>query len=185
MTKVKFQTDPLPKKVVFLFLMCKLKKMKINFKLPLLSIGFILVLFGCGSHYNTHFPPPDPQQDVTAVFPEKIGDYARSLSRMANLSLPFIGVEATYGQGEVVINVIQGTTGPEADNFFAQKVAPLFDGMPSHFRGQVNGQWTASGTDKNKRVWYAWVNQNWVFVINALSQKDFDKVLGTFKYISK
>lgn len=150
----------------------------------LVFVAVLLFAVGCGGGYNTNFPPPDPNQSVEQTFPEKIGELPRTITRM-NLPPQVIGFEARYGNGDIVIQLMQAKDNEEADQFFKQTIVPTFDALPTHSRGQVNGKWTASGKDKDGRIWYGWVNQNWSFVLNASNKDNFEKILGNFKFIAK
>jgi len=60
-----------------------------------------------------------------------------------------------------------------------------FDKMKNHFRGNVNGKWTASGTDEKGRKWYGWANNNWVFLLNGTDTKYFKMAIDAFKYVEE
>lgn len=147
-------------------------------------LACLFLLSSCSATYSTDFPPPDASQGVEVVFPEKLGDFSRQLQPM-KVPNPLAGFEARYGDGKIVIDVIQVPTNAQADDYFKQTIVPNFDAMKNHSRAQVNGRWFASGTDSAGRIWYGWVNQNWVFVVNAVDQATFDLVPGNFKYLGK
>jgi hypothetical protein len=57
--------------------------------------------------------------------------------------------------------------------------------MKNHFRGKVNGQWSASGTDEKGRRWFAWVNNGWIFLLSGIDKEHLSKAVDAFKYVSK
>jgi hypothetical protein len=56
--------------------------------------------------------------------------------------------------------------------------------MKNHYRGQVNGKWSASGTDENGRKWFAWANNSWIFVMSGSDKGNLMKAIDAFKYIA-
>jgi hypothetical protein len=152
--------------------------------LSLFVIACGFSLWACSATYNTNFPPPSQEAKPEDSFPEKLGEYPRQMTQL-KIAEPNVGFESSYGNGKIIIDIIHTDSNSVADDYFKNSVVPNFDAMSSHSRAQVNGQWYASGKDGNGRVWYGWVNQNWVFVVNAADQDSFDLFLKNFKYISK
>jgi len=56
--------------------------------------------------------------------------------------------------------------------------------MKNHYRGKVNGKWSASGTDEHGRKWFAWVNNSWAFVISGSDKDNLMKAINAFKYVA-
>lgn len=150
--------------------------------------GLILFLFllitACGPDYNTDFDPPPPNARLDDVFPNEIDGLNSNVERMA-LSHPLEGFTATYGNGEITIDAILAQDNETADNYFKETIVPRFDEMKNHFRGNINGRWSASGTDEDGRRWYGWVNNSWIFILSGSSKDNLAKAIDTFKYISK
>ena len=150
--------------------------------------GLILFLFllitACGPDYNTDFDPPPPNARLDDVFPNEIDGLNSNVERMA-LSHPLEGFTATYGNGEITIDAILAQDNETADNYFKETIVPRFDEMKNHFRGNINGRWSASGTDEGGRRWYGWVNNSWIFILSGSSKDNLAKAIDTFKYISK
>ncbi len=71
-----------------------------------------------------------------------------------------------------------------ADDHFKDVIVPKFDAMKNHYRGQVNGKWSASGTDENGRKWFAWANNSWIFVMSGSDKGNLMKAIDAFKYVA-
>ncbi len=158
----------------------------IKAKLLLLSIGLLLLtgLSACGPNFNTDFEPPPPDAKLDDVFPAKINEWQRVLNR-PDINPPYRAVVASYGDGRITINAILAPDKVAADKYFKEAIVPNFDKMKNHFRGNINGKWSASGTDDNGRKWYAWVNQSWIFMISGSDGKNFKSAIAAFKYVEE
>ena len=149
----------------------------------LLVFGLLVINYGCGPDYNTDFEPPPPNASVSEVFPEEIDGMKVNVKRM-NLSQPLEGFSAEYGRDKISIDVIFAPSKNIADDHFKNVIVPLFDEMKNHYRGQVNGNWSASGTDEHGRKWFAWVNNSWAFVISGSDKENLMKAIDAFKYVA-
>jgi hypothetical protein len=158
--------------------------MKRGFLLILISLIAFIVLSGCGPDFNTNFEPPKPDAKLTDVFPEEIGGMKADISRK-NLKAPLVGFSSSYGDGRIVISTIQTPSKAAADEYFEFAIVPNFDKMKNHFRGNINGRWSASGTDENGRKWYGWVNNNWVFLLNGSDKQYFKMAIDAFKFVEE
>jgi hypothetical protein len=148
-------------------------------------ILFVLLLItACGPDYNTDFEPPPPNASLDEVFPAEIVGMKRNLERIT-LSHPLEGFTATYGNDKITIDAILSPNKETADNYFKEKIVPRFDEMKNHFRGNVNGRWSASGTDEKGRRWFGWVNNGWIFLLSGSDKDNLKKAIDAFKYISK
>jgi hypothetical protein len=158
--------------------------MKRRFVLASISLIALIILWGCGPDFNTDFDPPKPDAKLTDVFPEEIGGMKGDISRK-NLKSPLVGFSSSYGNGRIVISTIQTPSKAAADEYFEFAIVPNFDKMKNHFRGNVNGRWSASGTDDKGRKWYGWVNNNWVFLLNGSDKQYFKMAIDAFKYVEE
>jgi hypothetical protein len=149
-------------------------------------LALIVLLFsaGCGPDYNTDFDPPPPDAKLNDVFPLEIDGMKSKIDRL-NLNHPLEGFTAFYGDGKITIDAILAQTKANADAHFKEVIAPRFDKMKNHFRGNVNGKWSASGTDENGRRWFAWANNSWIFLISGSDKDHLSKAIDAFKYVSK
>lgn len=152
----------------------------------LIAIGIFAILYlsGCGPDFNTDFDPPPVDGTLEDIFPAEIGEMEVVLKR-AKLNPPMVGFTGTYGDKRIVINSIKLPDKNAADEYFELAIVPNFDKMKNHFRGKINGKWSASGTDETKRKWFGWVNNNWVFLINASDSKFFKMAIDAFKYVEE
>ena len=148
-----------------------------------LVFGLLLISYGCGPDYNTDFEPPPPNARVEEVFPGEIDGMKANIKRM-NLSQPLEGFSANYGGDKISIDVILAPAKNIADDHFKNVIVPRFDEMKNHYRGKVNGKWSASGTDDHGRKWFAWVNNSWVFVISGSNKGNLMKAIDAFKYVA-
>jgi len=147
-----------------------------------LIVGVVaLFLVSCGG-YNTSFNPPGAEEKLNDVFPKSIGSYKRGEIRK---SKGVGGFEVYYGGDKMFIRLISFNSGSQAAMAMKRAIYPLFDAMPTHFRGNVNGSIYAKGKEKSGRRWYAWVNKNIVFVINGADESFLNKLIDTFPYISR
>jgi hypothetical protein len=158
--------------------------MSIRFFLTTVSLIIPLAFSGCGPDFNTDFDPPPPDAKLTDVFPEEIGAMKGVIER-ADLKSTVLGFSSTYGEGRIVISAIQTKSKDAADEYFKIAIVPNFDKMKNHFRGSINGNWRASGTDEKGRKWYGWVNNNWVFLINGSDNKYFKMAIDAFEYVEE
>ena len=159
-------------------------KMRIRFMLVKVSLIILIIFSGCGPDFNTDFEPPKPDASLTDVFPDEIGGMKGVITRK-NLKSPRIGFSSTYGEGKIVISTIQTPNKAAADEYFKSAIVPNFDIMKNHFRGNVNGKWTASGTDEKGRKWYGCVNNNWVFLLNGSDNKYFKMAIDAFNFVEE
>ncbi len=146
----------------------------------LLAVVFITA---CGPDYNTDFEPPPPDARVNDVFPEEIDGMNADIKRM-DIQQPLEGFTANYGLNKITIDAILAPAKNFADDHFKDVIVPKFDAMKNHFRGKVNGKWSASGTDEDGSKWFAWVNNNWIFVMSGSDKENLMKAIESFKYVS-
>jgi hypothetical protein len=151
-------------------------------------IAFTLSLFvfiaACGPDYNTDFEPPPPNAKLEEVFPADI-EGMRSYIERINLAHPLEGFSAAYGNDKITIDAILAPDKQTADDFFKETIVPRFDKMKNHFRGNINGKWRASGTDKEGKKWFGWVNNRWIFLLSGSNKENFAKAIDAFKFISE
>jgi hypothetical protein len=159
-------------------------KMRIRFLFATVSLINLIILSGCSPDFNTDFEPPKPDAKLTDIFPDEIGGMKRVIAR-ANLKSPMAGFSSTYGEGRIVISTIQTPSNAAADEYFEFAIVPNFDKMKNHFRGNVNGKWSANGTDEKGRKWYGWVNNNWVFLLNGSDTKYFKMAIDAFNFVEE
>ena len=148
-----------------------------------LVFGLLVINYGCGPDYNTDFEPPPPNASVEEVFPEEIDGMNVKIKRMT-LTQPLEGFSAEYGRDKISIDAILAPSKNIADDHFKNVIVPLFDEMKNHYRGQVNGKWSASGTDEHGRKWFAWVNNSWAFIISGSDKGNLMKAIDAFKYVA-
>ncbi len=148
-----------------------------------LFFGLLLISYGCGPDYNTDFEPPPPNASVEEVFPEEIDGMKVNVKRMT-LTQPLEGFSAEYGRNKISIDAILAPSKNIADDHFKEVIVPRFDEMKNHYRGKVNGKWSASGTDEHGRKWFAWVNNSWAFVISGSDKDNLMKAINAFKYVA-
>jgi hypothetical protein len=158
--------------------------MRIRFILVKVSLIILIILSGCSPDFNTDFDPPKPDASLTNVFPDEIGGMKGVITRK-NLKSSMVGFSSTYDEGRIVISTVQTPSKAVADEYFEFAIVPNFDKMKNHFRGSVNGKWSANGTDENGRKWYGWVNNNWVFLLNGSDTKYFKMAIDAFKYVEE
>ncbi|MGB5893057.1 MAG: hypothetical protein WBG58_02695 [Ignavibacteriaceae bacterium] len=158
--------------------------MGIRFLLAAVSLIILIILSGCSPDFNTDFDPPRPEAKITDVFPDEIGEMQGVITRK-NLKLPMVGFSSTYGEGRIVVSVIRTPSNTAAAEYFEFAIVPNFDKMKNHFRGNVNGKWSANGTDEKGRKWYGWVNDNWVFLLNGSDTKYFKMAIDAFEYVEE
>jgi hypothetical protein len=151
-----------------------------------LPIGLVLLLIlsACGPDFNTDFDPPPPDANYSDILPDEINGMKGEISR-AKLKPPLEGFSSKYGNGRIVISIIRTPRKTVADEYFEFAIVPNFDKMKNHFRGNVNGNWRASGTDDKGRKWYGWVNNNWVFLLNGSDDYHFKMAIDAFKYVEE
>lgn len=158
--------------------------MGIRFLLAAVSLIILIILSGCSPDFNTDFDSPRPEAKITDVFPDEIGEMQGVITRK-NLKLPMVGFSSTYGEGRIVVSVIRTPSNAAAAEYFEFAIVPNFDKMKNHFRGNVNGKWSANGTDEKGRKWYGWVNDNWVFLLNGSDTKYFKMAIDAFEYVEE
>jgi len=158
--------------------------MSIRFSFTIVSLMILIILSGCGPDFNTDFDPPPPDANFTDVFPDEIGGM-KGIVTKAKLISAAVGYSSTYGEKKIVISAIQTPSKAAADKYFEIAIVPNFEKMKNHFRGRINGNWRASGTDEKGRKWYSWVNNSWVFLINGIDAKYFKMAIDAFDYIEE
>ena len=146
-------------------------------------LSLITIVTACGPDYNTNFEPPPPNANVNEVFPGEIDGMKVDIKRIT-LTKPLEGFSARYGGDKISIEAILAPSKSVADDHFKDAIVPKFDAMKNHWRGKVNGKWSASGTDGNGRKWFAWVNNSWAFVISGSDKGNLMKAIDAFKYVA-
>jgi len=146
-------------------------------------ISLIVIVSACGPDYNTDFEPPPPNASVNEIFPEEIDGMKVDVKRMT-LTQPLEGFSAEYGKNKISIDAILAPSKNIADDHFNDEIVPKFDEMKNHYRGKVNGKWSASGTDEHGRKWFAWVNNSWIFVLSGSEKGNLMKAIDAFKYVA-
>jgi len=151
-------------------------------------IAFTLSLFvfiaACGPDYNTDFEPPPPNAGLDEVFPAQIDGMKAEIKRL-KVRHPLEGFTSIYGDDKITIDAILSTDKQSADDFFKETIVPRFDKMKNHFRGNINGKWSASGTDEKGRKWFGWVNNRWIFLLSGSNKENLAKAIDEFKFISE
>lgn len=149
-----------------------------------LSLTICLLFFSCGSSLNTNFDPPGQDAVFGEIFPEEIKGHDLQLQEL-KLAKPFIGYESTYSD-LLKYQVIKAPDKKRADQFFEKQVVPFFDdSFSTQFSGSINGKWVARGTKKDGHKWYAWSNEDWIFLIIATNEENFNAAVDAFDYISR
>ncbi len=152
--------------------------------LLLIVLHLIILLSACGPDFNTDFEPPPPNARLDDVFPPEINGMKSNIERIV-LQHPLDGFKALYGDGKITIEAILAQTKENADSYFKDEIVPKFDKMKNHFRGSINGNWRADGTDENGRRWFAWANESWIFVLSGSDKDQLSDAIDAFKYVSK
>jgi len=144
----------------------------------------ILIITACGPDYNTDFDPPPQNARLDDVFPAEIDGMKSKVERMT-ISHPLEGFTAAYGNDKITIDAILAPNNETADSYFKETIVPRFDKMKNHSRGNINGKWSASGTDEKGRRWFGWVNNGWIFLLSGTDKEHLSRAVDSFKYISK
>ncbi len=150
----------------------------------LFIVLLVALIYSCGFDYNTDFEPPPPNAQLDEVFPKEIDGMNSRIEKM-NLTSPIEGFMAYYGESKITIDAILAPNKTVADDYFKEVFVPRFDEMKNHFRGKINGKWSASGTDENGRKFFAWVNKGWIFMLNGVDKEHLSQAIDAFKYVSK
>jgi len=158
--------------------------MRMKFLFATVNLITLIIVSGCSPDFNTDFDPPKPEAKITDIFPDEIGEMKGVITRK-NLKSPMFGFSSTYGEGRIVISTIRTPSKAAADEYFEFAIVPNFDKMKNHFRGNVDGKWSANGTDESGRKWYGWVNNNWVFLLNGNDTRYFKMAIDAFKYVEE
>ena len=146
-------------------------------------LSLIAIVTACGPDYNTNFDPPPPNARVNEVFPQEIDGMKVDIKRVT-LTKPLEGFSAKYGGDKISIDAILAPAKSVADEHFKEAIVPKFDEMKNHWRGKVNGKWSASGTDADGRKWFAWVNNSWIFVMSGSDKGNLMKAIDAFNYVA-
>lgn len=145
----------------------------------ILVLSASLFVAGCSS-YNTDFPPPTSSDKISDIIPQNINGLK------PKIDMKTVGrLVAVYGSNQMYIQMINLKSKQDADTVFSKQVVPKFDKMPTKFRGKINGVWKASGTDSAGRKWVAWVNGKVLFMIYGSNKDNLNKLIDSFKYISR
>lgn len=142
----------------------------------------LLVSSSCNTKYTTDFVLPNKNPKYSDVYPETINELKMKVEAIKSDTEGVEGFSAIYGKDNIIISAYQTPSKKAADSFFKDEIVPVFDDMSSHSRGNINGKWYASGKQGNKKA-YAWVNSNWIFVITADSEENFNAAIDAFKFI--
>ncbi|MBN1524938.1 MAG: hypothetical protein JW904_10665 [Spirochaetales bacterium] len=146
--------------------------------LVLLPVLFVLFV-SCGG-YNLNFPPPAQDAQPQDIFPAEIDGLKYQLQKAGDIG----GLIAVYGKGEITIRASRLKTKDEADIGFKNAILPLFNDFPTRASGKINGIYKASGTDGNGRNYFAWVNNNYIFLIAGHDKSFLEKGIDAFPYIA-
>jgi len=146
----------------------------------LFAIILSLFLISCNNNpeYNLNIAPPPANSWPEDIYPAQIdGISAKTVTK------DYGGTEASYGTDKSIY-IARFENKQEAIEFFKQSILPEFEIQSSSFRGIVKDQFYARAKEGNKKF-FGWVNQRYVFVLKANSEKSFDLLVNNFKYISK
>lgn len=152
--------------------------MKIKNYLLLFLLSFLVYSCSISPEYNLNFNPPANDAKPIDIFPESIGLYNAKVENPA-----YGGTKVFYGKN-MSIYVGRLSNKAEAIAFFKKYLLIDFKSCPNNFSGNVNGQYFARGKSENTKL-FGWVNQNYVFVIGAANEAEFNQIVINFKYISK
>ncbi len=144
----------------------------------------IVFLFSCGgSSYNTDYLPPNTDADVKDIFPKTIVGLENEVAKMDISDTDYRGVRATYGEGEIKIEIVRNLKDGSTTNYIENFLYSKIDAFPNNSRVSVNGNWTGKGSDDKTKL-FAWVNEDWIFLIES-KKSLFDEVIVNFDYISE
>ncbi|MEM7184352.1 MAG: hypothetical protein AAF518_25865 [Spirochaetota bacterium] len=143
----------------------------------------LFVFLACDG-YNTNFPPPTAEMKLQQVFPESLGKYPRKgiKAMNPNKQKAFLAV---YGESDASIQLIVLASHNDANLYFKKFIVPEIDNLKNHSRGKVNGKWFGKGKGPNKELHYRWVNDKYIFAIQAKDKETFAVVVDGFSYIAK
>lgn len=156
------------------------QKYRLKFVIPI----FIILLLYCQPHFNIQHQVPDPYAKLSDVFPVSI-DGLNGQYRKLKLTDGYLGFIADYQQ-QIKIKVIQtmSTQPKDALDFFQKQIIPKIKTLPDK-KIQMEEEIYAYGRDEPGRVYYTWVQKNWIFWLEASSIDQLRQAVRSFRYISE
>lgn len=121
---------------------------------------------------------------MDSIFPSRIGDKDRS-SLMQETFRGEKSYLSIYGNKEILIRLIVLRSKVEADGFFTSHLISDIEGMKSPERAKRKGKWYASGEEISGRIHFRWVNDKYIFTIEASNQAAFNQAIDACPYISR
>ena len=152
-------------------------------KYKLIFLCFLTV-FACKPEYTIDHPPPSDKAPVSQVFPAEIMGQKAKLQKIVGKE-GVLGFAADYGNNNrIEVYQIMSKQEKETVQYFEKRILPFFKKQESHYSKKINGKPAAYAKDKQERLYYAWVNQNWIFRLVGNSSKDMQAIVKKFSYIS-
>ena len=142
-----------------------------------LSVIFFLFSCSMSPDDNLDFVPPSENSKAEDVFPEKIDGNTGLVENPL-----YGGIEVNYGDAGSIY-VVRLENEEEAISFFQNNLLDDFKDLPNNFSGNINGQYYANAHSKTKWI-FGWVNENYVFTIEADSEEELEVLVEEFDYIS-
>ncbi|MEM7180446.1 MAG: hypothetical protein AAF518_06010 [Spirochaetota bacterium] len=149
-----------------------------------LVVLYLLAIFACKPEFTLDHAPPSDKVPVAQVFPSEIMGQKAKLQKIVGKN-GVLGFAADYGtNNRIEVYQIISKQEKEAVQYFEKQILPFFKKQESHYSKKIGGKPAAYAKDKQDRLYYAWVNQNWIFHLMGNSSKEMQAIVKKFSYIS-
>lgn len=148
-------------------------------------IGLLLPMMSAHeSRYDTRVPVPSGRETYAEVTPVTVAGIERDFESWPGRHANIHGARVRYG--DVARIDIARLPSPEVlDQFVRAEIEPRLQGYSRQDSDRGPSGWRLRGSNAHGARLYGWQNQDWLFVIEAISQPVFDEVVDKFTYIRR
>lgn len=135
-------------------------------------------------HYDTYVPVPTGRETYAEVTPVTVAGIEREFEALPGRNGGIRGTRIRYGDA-ARIDIARLPSQALLDRYVIDEVEPRLVRYERRTSDHGAGGWRIEGSDAAGGRLYGWQNQNWLFVIEAVSQTAFDEVVDQFTYIRR
>lgn len=133
-------------------------------------------------NYNFDVPLPFGGVRLYEAFPSSIRNHQRVIKKM-DLPDGLTGYETSYNGDEFIMTTIQARTAEQAEQYFAEELAPRFRDMRRYRVEKTAKRWRATGEEKNGSLSLGWTSETWILVLTGASREHLDLLVRASRFI--
>lgn len=143
----------------------------------------LVVLRGTAPIYDTRLPPPTGRETYAEVTPVAVAGAERAFEPIAGLGDGAQGARVRYGD-KALLEIARLPSQHAIDRYVATELQPRLQRYEWHDSHRAIDGWQFRADGAIGRL-YGWQNQDWLFVIEAVSEAVLNEIVDQFAYIRR